>query len=83
MYTPSKYPNTNKYKVVQIWPGQTVTSLHTISPGHIWTTLYYSDRGESLKTDERNQSVTEELLISNYVVLWLIVLARNCWLAIF
>jgi hypothetical protein len=29
------------YKVVQIWPGQTVTSLHTISPGHIWTTLYY------------------------------------------
>ena len=29
------------YKVVQIWPGQTVTCLHTISPGHIWTTLYY------------------------------------------
>jgi hypothetical protein len=28
------------YKVVQIWPGQTVTCLHTISPGHIWTTLY-------------------------------------------
>jgi hypothetical protein len=28
------------YKVVQIWPGQTVTYLHTISPGHIWTTLY-------------------------------------------
>ena len=27
------------YKVVQIWPGQTVT-LHTNSPGHIWTTLY-------------------------------------------
>ena len=27
------------YKVVQIWPGQTVTCLHTISPGHIWTTL--------------------------------------------
>jgi hypothetical protein len=26
--------------VVQIWPGQTVTCLHTISPGHIWTTLY-------------------------------------------
>jgi hypothetical protein len=30
------------YKVVQIWPGQTVTCLHTISPGHIWTTLYLS-----------------------------------------
>ena len=28
------------YKVVQIWPGQTVSCLHTISPGHIWTTLY-------------------------------------------
>jgi hypothetical protein len=26
--------------VVQIWPGQTVTCLHTNSPGHIWTTLY-------------------------------------------
>jgi hypothetical protein len=26
--------------VVQIWSGQTVTCLHTISPGHIWTTLY-------------------------------------------
>jgi hypothetical protein len=29
-----------KYKVVQVWPGQTVTCLHTNSPGHIWTTLY-------------------------------------------
>jgi hypothetical protein len=29
-----------KYKVVQMWPGQTVTCLHTNSPGHIWTTLY-------------------------------------------
>jgi hypothetical protein len=28
------------YKVVHIWPGQTVTCLHTNSPGHIWTTLY-------------------------------------------
>jgi hypothetical protein len=28
------------YHVVQIWPGQTVTCLHTNSPGHIWTTLY-------------------------------------------
>jgi hypothetical protein len=31
-----------RYKVVQIWPGQTVTCLHTNSPGHIWTTLYFS-----------------------------------------
>jgi hypothetical protein len=29
------------YKMVQIWPGQTVTSLHTNSRGHIWTTLYF------------------------------------------
>jgi hypothetical protein len=29
------------YKVIQIWPGQTMTCLHTISPGHIWTTLYF------------------------------------------
>jgi hypothetical protein len=29
------------YKVVQIWPGKTVTCLHTNRPGHIWTTLYY------------------------------------------
>jgi hypothetical protein len=28
------------YKMVQIWPGQTVTCLHTNSPGHIWTALY-------------------------------------------
>jgi hypothetical protein len=26
-------------KVVQIWPGQTVTCLHTNRPGHIWTHL--------------------------------------------
>jgi hypothetical protein len=31
------------YKVVQIWPGQTVTCLHTNSPGHIWTTLYFPE----------------------------------------
>jgi hypothetical protein len=30
------------YKVVQIWPGQTVTCLHTNSPGNIWTILYYA-----------------------------------------
>jgi hypothetical protein len=33
------------YKVVKIWPGQTVTCLHTNSPGHIWTTLYYGTLG--------------------------------------
>jgi hypothetical protein len=33
-------PKAASVKVVQIWPGQTVTCLHTNSPGHIWTTLY-------------------------------------------
>jgi hypothetical protein len=33
------------FKVVQIWPGQTVTCLHTNSPGHIWTTLYSDVHG--------------------------------------
>jgi hypothetical protein len=28
------------YKVVQIWPGQTLTCFHTNSPGHSWPTLY-------------------------------------------
>jgi hypothetical protein len=28
------------YKVIQIWPGQTVTCLHKNRPGHIWTTVY-------------------------------------------
>ena len=31
------------FKVVQIWPAQTVTCLHKNSPGHIWTTLYDSN----------------------------------------
>jgi hypothetical protein len=31
----------SRYKVVQIWPVQAVTCLHTNSPGHIWTTLYF------------------------------------------
>ena len=34
-------PKLCMYKVVQIWPGQTVTCLHTNRPGHIWTTLYF------------------------------------------
>jgi hypothetical protein len=35
-----KLSDSHTYKVVQIWPGQTVTCLHTSSPCHIWTTLY-------------------------------------------
>jgi hypothetical protein len=37
------------YKVVEIWPGQTVTCLHTNSPGHIWTTLYTNCKIQFLK----------------------------------
>ena len=40
------HPN---YKVVQIWPGQTVTCLHTNRPGHIWTTLYIWWEAEGAK----------------------------------
>jgi hypothetical protein len=36
--------------VVQIWPGQTVTCLHTNSPGHIWTTLYLPESHFSQST---------------------------------
>ena len=36
------------YRVVQIWPGQTVTCLHTDRPGHIWTTLYSSVKCENI-----------------------------------
>jgi hypothetical protein len=39
-YKTSRICNAARDKVVQIWPGQTVTCLHTNSPGHIWTTLY-------------------------------------------
>jgi hypothetical protein len=42
---------TRKYKVVQIWPGQTVTCLHKISPGRIWTTLYINTK---FKSKDRN-----------------------------
>jgi hypothetical protein len=49
--------NCRYYKVVQIWPGQTVTCLHTNRPGHIWTTLY------SLPIT-RNKSV---LFFANYL----------------
>ena len=40
-HVPTLWHRRMMYKVVQIWPGQTVTCLHTNSPGHIWTTLYY------------------------------------------
>jgi hypothetical protein len=39
-HVPFWSPDMTIYKVVQIWPRQTVTCLHTNRPGHIWTTLY-------------------------------------------
>jgi hypothetical protein len=39
-YTSHKRHKRLTYKVVKIWSGQTVTCLHTNSPGHVWTTLY-------------------------------------------
>jgi hypothetical protein len=49
------------YEVVQIWPGQTVTCLHTNSPGHIWTILYFVQ----MVTDFRNSHVPECPALSN------------------
>ena len=37
---PTCITSTNKYKVVQIWPGLFVCKQVTVCPGHIWTTLY-------------------------------------------
>jgi hypothetical protein len=44
------------YKVVQIWPGQTVTYLHTNRPGHIWTTLYFVSYCTSALWERRGNS---------------------------
>jgi hypothetical protein len=44
-------PKTKTYKVVQIWPGLIVCKQVTVCPGHIWTTLYHSEHGESFKTE--------------------------------
>ena len=50
------------YKVVQIWPGQTVTCLHANSPGHIWTTLYFGliEKVQTLRAVKLKQETEEE-----------------------
>jgi hypothetical protein len=50
------------YKVVEIWPGQTVTCLHTNSPGHIWTTLYIFFLGTRYYTQYQNETAGRESL---------------------
>jgi hypothetical protein len=60
-----------KYKVVQIWPGQTVTCLHIISPGHIWTTLYMIVFNETVKRDK--------ILPLDYLNLYACDLMMACW----
>ena len=61
------------HKVVQIWPGQTVTCLHTNSPGHIWTTLYISSI-KSHHGDISNNSVCQPLAMQrssrSYKPIW-------------
>ena len=54
-----------KYKVVQIWPEQTVTCLHTINPGHIWTTLY--------------KICSERAAVSSLCIHTLLSAVENCW----
>ena len=34
------HPTSQRYKVVQIWPGRFVCKEVTVCPGHIWTALY-------------------------------------------
>jgi hypothetical protein len=69
------------YKVVQIWPGQTVTCLHTNSPGHIWTTLYFCDMILCYKAVEF--IVTDTVLLLHKAVheqrVEFIVLAEGFW----
>jgi hypothetical protein len=61
--------NILEYKVVQIWPGQTVTCLHTNSPGPIWTTLYLSVEywGKSLAQCKMKMDPGESEWITNWV----------------
>jgi hypothetical protein len=56
------------YKVVQIWPGQTLTCLHTNSPGHIWTTLYICTLAELITGGLRNWICHQVNLISILLV---------------
>jgi hypothetical protein len=58
--TQNTNPGLSKYKVVLIWPRQTVTCLHTISPGHIWTTLYYGRQQTTLYGKGRKQITRNE-----------------------
>jgi hypothetical protein len=55
-------------RLVQIWPGQTVTCLHTNSPGHIWTTLY--EHQHHCREDIFSQGTSFCILISrkNFVL---------------
>jgi hypothetical protein len=74
--------------VVQIWPGQTVTCLHTNSPGHIWTTLYfrfyvYGHATVDIKHSELNSSRSPPHLNSICIYIFMIltplhVLHRIC-----
>jgi hypothetical protein len=40
----NRFPFWELYKVVQIWPGLILCKLVTVCPGHIWTTLYITDK---------------------------------------
>jgi hypothetical protein len=65
------------HKVVQIWPGQTVTCLHTNRPGHIWTTLYFGVRAQTFRRGtlflflgyKRGGSVFHQNVVTIYMLL--------------
>ena len=64
-----------KYKVVHIWPGQTVTCLHTNSPRHIWTNLYYVTQIKSIVTSSAGPFSDSQTIKSTGITLLVV---NNC-----
>ena len=71
------WPTVN-YKVVQIWPGQTVTCLDTISPGHIWTTLYYKRVSQCALKFNMHPLLISMIMPLNYHLTWCSSLVQGC-----
>jgi hypothetical protein len=75
----------DNYKVVQIWPGQTVTCLHTNSPSHIWTTLYFwccSHKALWLDIALSDLSPIHINLIYLFKIIFIFILLFTFWTAI-
>jgi hypothetical protein len=81
----NRHKHLSIYNVVQIWPGQTVTCLHTNSPGHISTTLYNKEivvlGGRKyeivLKMQQHNGTIFTK--ISYEYIIWDICILQVLW----